>query len=49
LVEVVTMIAALAMVRLGRWVLLPLAVVVAAEGIRSHAGTSGGAFGAARR
>lgn len=46
-IESAALMVALAAVRLGRWVLVPLAVVVAAEGIRSHAGTSDGAFGAA--
>jgi copper transport protein len=46
LIELAALVAALAAVRLGRWALVPLAVVVVAEGIRSHAGTSDGAVGA---
>jgi copper transport protein len=47
LVQAAGLLAAAAMTRFGRWALPPLLVVVAAEGIRSHAGVSHGAWGAA--
>lgn len=46
LVEAGGLVAALAMVRLGRWALAPLAVAIAAEGLRSHAATEFGSWGA---
>jgi copper transport protein len=47
LVQGTGLLAAAATIRFGRWALPPLLVVVAAEGIRSHAGISHGAWGAA--
>jgi copper transport protein len=47
LVQGAGLLVAAATIRFGRWALLPLLVVVAAEGIRSHAGISHGAWGAA--
>jgi copper transport protein len=47
LVQGAGLLAAAATTRFGRWALLPLLVVVAAEGIRSHAGINHGAWGAA--
>jgi len=47
LVQGIGLLAATATIRFGRWALPPLVVVVAAEGIRSHAGISHGAWGAA--
>lgn len=44
--EAVGLLAALAMVKLRRWALAPLAVVIVAEGIRSHLGTTEGTWGA---
>jgi copper transport protein len=46
LVEAAGLLAALVMVNLGRWALAPLAAVIAAEGVRSHAGTEFGVWGA---
>jgi len=46
LAEAAGLLAALVMVKLGRWALIPLAIVVAAEGIRSHLGSVEGAWGA---
>ncbi|MEN4473949.1 copper resistance CopC/CopD family protein [Mycolicibacterium cosmeticum] len=46
LIEAGGLLMALAVVSLGRWALVPLAVVVLAEGIRSHAGTTFGGWGA---
>jgi copper transport protein len=46
LAEAAGLSAALALAKAGRWALVPLAVVVAAEGIRSHANTAAGAWGA---
>jgi copper transport protein len=47
LAEAVGLLAALAIVKLRRWALAPLAVVIIAEGIRSHLGTIDGTWGAA--
>jgi copper transport protein len=47
LVQAIGLLAAAATIRFGRWALPPLVVVVAAEGIRSHAGITHGAWGAA--
>jgi len=46
LVEAAGLLAALAASTRGRWALAPLAVVIAAEGVRSHAGTTEGNWGA---
>jgi copper transport protein len=46
LAEGAGLLAALAAAKAGRWALVPLAVVVVAEGIRSHANTAAGAWGA---
>jgi copper transport protein len=47
LAEAAGLLAALAVSTRGSWALVPLGVVIAAEGIRSHAGTTEGAWGAA--
>jgi copper transport protein len=47
LAEAAGLLAALAVSTRGRWGLAPLAIVIAAEGIRSHAGTAEGTWGAA--
>jgi copper transport protein len=44
--EAAGLLAALAMVKLQRWALIPLAIVIAAEGIRSHLGSVEGPWGA---
>ena len=46
LAEAAGLSAALAMAKAGRWALVPLAVVVVAEGIRSHMGSTVGGWGA---
>lgn len=46
LAEAAGLSAALAIAKTGRWALVPLAVVVVAEGIRSHLGSTVGAWGA---
>jgi copper transport protein len=46
LAEAAGLLAALAVAKAERWALVPLAVVVAAEGIRSHAHTAAGPWGA---
>lgn len=45
-IETGGLLASLALVSRGRWALVPLAVVIAADGIRSHAGTTFGGWGA---
>lgn len=46
LIQTGGLLTALALVSGGRWALVPLAVVIAADGIRSHAGTTFGGLGA---
>jgi copper transport protein len=46
LIEAGGLLTALALASRGRWALVPLAVVIAADGIRSHAGTTFGGWGA---
>lgn len=46
LAEAAGLLAALAILKLRLWALVPLAVVIVAEGIRSHAGISDGVWGA---